>query len=219
MYFFSVKELYISVWNHPFTLKFTQWCRLSNEHSNQALGLSNNSSAIYSQCDRIPAIQTTSSVLCHLILPPLTYCSVTIPYAVFHITADNEVQHLIQLYSASISIHVVLRSATVEAGNSPALGVTFRQPQFILNVIDLHVGEKKLDSMKIPWVNSIFSQWLISKYETQCFIICRNLLCIFSMELILHLYTYKLLNVVFEFVTAIDVKRFIYYINDRVLLL
>lgn len=82
--------------------------------------------------------------LCHLILPPLTYCSVTLPYAVFHITVDNEVQHLIQLYSASISIHVVLRSATVEAGNSPALGVTFRQPQFILNVIDLHVGGKKV---------------------------------------------------------------------------
>lgn len=96
--------------------------------------------------------------MCHFILPPLTYCSVTLPHAVFHITVDNEVQHLIQLYSASISIHVVLRTATVEAGNSPALDVTFRQPQFILNVIDLHVGKKKLDSMKIPLATSIFIQ-------------------------------------------------------------
>lgn len=117
---------------------------------------------------------------------------------------------------------MVLRTATVEAGNSPALDVTFRQPQFILNVIDLHVGKKKLDSMKIPLATSIFIQWLISKYglwpQTQCFIIYSILLCIFSMELILHVYTYKVLNVVFEFVTSIDVKWFIYYINYRVLL-
>lgn len=45
-------------------------------------------------------------------------------------------------------------------------------------------------------------------------------LCIFSMELILHMYTYKVLYVVFEFVISIDVKWFTFhYINDRLVLL
>lgn len=79
--------------------------------------------------------------MCHLLLTLLISCSVTLSHAVFHISVHNEVQHFIQLYSVSISIHVLLRIATVEAGNNPALGVTFPQPRFILNVIHLHVGK------------------------------------------------------------------------------
>lgn len=88
------------------------------------------SSAIYLQGHRIPAIAPTLSVMGHFLLwAPLTCCGVTLAQPVFQISVDNEVQHLFRFSSVSISIHAVLRIATVEAGNTPALGVTFHQPQ------------------------------------------------------------------------------------------
>lgn len=64
--------------------------------------------------------------MCHLLLALFTSCSVTLAQAVFQISVDNEVQHFFRFSFVSISIHAV----TVEAGNNPALGVTFHQPQF-----------------------------------------------------------------------------------------
>lgn len=81
----------------------------------------------------IPAIPPTL-VMCHLLLALLTSCSVTLAQAVFQISVDNEVQHFFRFSSVSISIHSVLRIATVEAGSNPALGVTFHQPHFYTTI-------------------------------------------------------------------------------------
>lgn len=71
----------------------------------------------------------------HLLLDLLTSWRLTLAQAVFQISVYNRVQHFFRFSSVSISIHAVLRIATVEAGNNPAVGVTFHQPPFYTAVM------------------------------------------------------------------------------------
>lgn len=52
-----------------------------------------------------------------------------------HTRTHTHAHTFIHLCCASISGHVALRSATVEAGETPTQGVTFPQPDCILNDI------------------------------------------------------------------------------------
>lgn len=54
------------------------------------------------------------------------------PSVVFLIIADNDCNTLINSILYFYSIHKVLRITTLEAGEEPAQGVTFPQPEFIL---------------------------------------------------------------------------------------